>query len=264
MKIARYKKVHRYMNFFRNSYGFRLPYQILIDGTFCVAAKKGKVNIAEQLPKYFGGPVKILTTQCVILETENFGKQLFSALVIVKQFKHHRCGHEGKPIPAFECLMSMLGAKNENRYIIATQDFILQKAASHIPGVPVLYLHEQTPTLKPPSETSTRMANLSGRERFCSNMSVQRERITGLQEKRRFGIEEEVQPERKHTETVQRAQLFPAKKKRRRQQAAQTPNPYLRQHAESMLSPRLNPKRQAQANQNKHSISRNSFKRTVE
>jgi len=40
MKIKRYKKVQKYMNFYINNFGFRVPYQILIDATFCLAALK--------------------------------------------------------------------------------------------------------------------------------------------------------------------------------------------------------------------------------
>lgn len=42
MKIKRYKKVNRYLNFYINNFGFRQPYQILVDGTFCLAALKVK------------------------------------------------------------------------------------------------------------------------------------------------------------------------------------------------------------------------------
>lgn len=38
MKIRRYKKVHKHLGFFVNNFGFRQPYQILVDGTFCYAA----------------------------------------------------------------------------------------------------------------------------------------------------------------------------------------------------------------------------------
>lgn len=38
MKIKRYKKVNRRLNFYNNNFGFRQPYQLLIDGTFCLAA----------------------------------------------------------------------------------------------------------------------------------------------------------------------------------------------------------------------------------
>ncbi|XP_067006984.2 rRNA-processing protein UTP23 homolog [Anabrus simplex] len=166
MKITRHKKVHKYLGFFCNNYGFRQPYQILIDGTFCYAALKNKFNIKEQLPKYLDGEVKLLTTQCVIIETEKLGSDVFGALLIVKQFAVHKCGHEGKPEPASRCLESMLGSKNSSRYIIASQDRELQDLARRIPGSPILYLHQKTPTLEQPSETSVRMARLNSQAKF--------------------------------------------------------------------------------------------------
>lgn len=38
MKIRRYKKVNKRLGFYINNFGFRQPYQLLIDGTFCYAA----------------------------------------------------------------------------------------------------------------------------------------------------------------------------------------------------------------------------------
>lgn len=75
MKFSRRKKVNRYMHFFKNNFGFHVPYQLLIDGTFCLAALQEKINIREQLPKYFKAEVKLLTTQCVVLEMEKLGKR---------------------------------------------------------------------------------------------------------------------------------------------------------------------------------------------
>ena len=65
------------MQFFKNNYGFRVPYQLLIDGTFCLAALKEQVQLAEQLPKYFDCELKMLTTQCVFLEVEKLGNFLY-------------------------------------------------------------------------------------------------------------------------------------------------------------------------------------------
>lgn len=74
MKIVHKKKVHRYLSYFRNHFGFREPYQVLIDGTFCLAALEGQVRVTEQLEKYFQCPLKLLTTQCVIIEMEQIGE----------------------------------------------------------------------------------------------------------------------------------------------------------------------------------------------
>lgn len=61
MKVKRYKKLNRYLGFFLNNYGFRQPYQILVDGTFCYAA----LNVST--PRIFlsdspADKISILTT----------------------------------------------------------------------------------------------------------------------------------------------------------------------------------------------------------
>lgn len=38
MKAKRNKQVKKILGFYENNFGFRKPYQILVDGTFCFAA----------------------------------------------------------------------------------------------------------------------------------------------------------------------------------------------------------------------------------
>lgn len=75
MKVKRLKRVNRYITFFSNNYGFRSPYQILIDGTFCQVALQSQVNIKEQLPKYLGSEVQIVTTSCIVQEVDGLGEE---------------------------------------------------------------------------------------------------------------------------------------------------------------------------------------------
>jgi len=43
------------------------------------------VQLREDIPKYLGGDVKFLTTQCVVLETEALGKNIIQlSLIFVK------------------------------------------------------------------------------------------------------------------------------------------------------------------------------------
>jgi len=63
--------------------------------------------------------VKLLTTPCIISETEKLG--LFSlavngAMQIVKQYAVHKCAHAKKPISGSKCLRSMIGKDNISRY----------------------------------------------------------------------------------------------------------------------------------------------------
>ncbi|KAF4518040.1 hypothetical protein B566_EDAN009273 [Ephemera danica] len=188
MKISRTRKAHKNLCFFVNNFGFRQPYQVLVDGTLCFSALKGKINLKDQLPKYLGAEVKLLTTQCVILETEKLGPALFGAMLIVKQFPVHRCGHDDRPISGSTCILSMLGKKNKTRYIVATQDRDLQDRVRKIPGAPLIYIHQRTPTLEAPSPASLKVAEKFNEAKFSSDqqpgelVSEVRKRVMGEEE----------------------------------------------------------------------------------
>ncbi|XP_023307575.2 rRNA-processing protein UTP23 homolog [Lucilia cuprina] len=151
MKITRYKKSHKTLMFFATHFNYHEPYQVLVDATFCQAALKNKVIIEEQIKKYFQTQVKLLTTQCIILEAESLGAPLTGATQIVKQFYVHKCGHEGKPVTAAECIKQMT---KDSRYIVASQDRALQGSLRKVPGRCLLYLHKAAPVLEAPSDAS--------------------------------------------------------------------------------------------------------------
>ena len=76
----REKHLKKNLGFYKINFEFRPPYSVLIDGTFCKAALKFKVNIMEQLPKYLDGEVKYFTTKCVLAVCEALGKSRFPGL----------------------------------------------------------------------------------------------------------------------------------------------------------------------------------------
>ncbi|XP_034937485.1 rRNA-processing protein UTP23 homolog [Chelonus insularis] len=181
MKVKRLKKVQKNLAFYANNYKFHEPYQVLIDGTFSHAALENKFNIQEQLPKYFQANVKLLTTPCVIMETERLGHKVYGAMLIVKQFAIHNCTHVKNPTTGSKCLRSMIGRDNSSRYIVATQDRELQDQLRKVAGVPIIYLHGCAPTLEPPSEASKEKAQAM--IKGLSLNSVQEETIKTLKEK---------------------------------------------------------------------------------
>ncbi|XP_076178850.1 rRNA-processing protein UTP23 homolog [Ptiloglossa arizonensis] len=161
MKTARQKRARKHLGFFINNFKFRPPFQILIDGTFAFVALENKFNIQEQLSKYFQSEVKLLTTPCIILETEklgSFSKAVSGAMQIVKQYPIHKCGHMKYSITGTKCLQAMVKKNNSARYIVATQDRELQDILRKIPGVPIIYLHGKAPTLEAPSQASREYA----------------------------------------------------------------------------------------------------------
>lgn len=157
MKVKRRKRVDRFLSFFRNSFGFREPYQVLVDGTFCQAALHGHMAVREQVTKYLSGddprrPAKLLTTCCAVVETDKLGRALHGASLILKKFPVHVCGHEKSPVSGAACLRSMVADGNPHRYIVATQDKVLKTKLRELPGVPLMYVHYRGPVLEKPSE----------------------------------------------------------------------------------------------------------------
>lgn len=167
MKIARYKKAQKTISFYKNNFGYRDPYQILIDATFCQLALQHQINIAEQLPKYLQAELRLVTTQCIIMEADSLGGAVSGATQIVKKFLVHKCGHgtqqqqqagnadaaaaDKAPLTGAACMKSMV---RQNNYIVATQDRELQEWMRRRPGQALMYLHQKTPVLEQPSEVS--------------------------------------------------------------------------------------------------------------
>ncbi|KAI9585547.1 rRNA-processing protein UTP23 homolog [Glossina fuscipes] len=184
MKITRYKKLNKTLAFFSAHYNYREPYQVLVDATFCQAALKNKVIVEEQIRKYFQVQVKLLTTQCIILEAESLGPPLVGATQIVKKFLVHKCGHEGNPIAACECIKQMT---KDSRYIVASQDKVLQSSLRKVPGRCLLYLHKATPTLETPSQASKKWVQKKSK----NMLSIDIEKIESLKSQNGISSTEE-------------------------------------------------------------------------
>uniref|UniRef100_A0A8C6ZWI0 UTP23 small subunit processome component n=1 Tax=Nothoprocta perdicaria TaxID=30464 RepID=A0A8C6ZWI0_NOTPE len=63
MKITRQKHAKKNMGFYKHNFHFREPFQVLLDGTFCQAALRNKIQIREQLPGYLDGATHLCTTR---------------------------------------------------------------------------------------------------------------------------------------------------------------------------------------------------------
>ncbi|CAH0749287.1 unnamed protein product [Diatraea saccharalis] len=152
--------------------------------------QKEQINIREQLPKYLNGQLKLLTTRCVIIETERIAKKTHGALTILKQYGIHECGHK-EPVSGAKCIMSMIGNSNEKHYILATQDRDLQDKLRAKAAIPLLYLHNKSPTLAKPSKASYDKA---GQTLQCSTVFIsetQNETLKSM--KKALGVEDKVE-----------------------------------------------------------------------
>jgi U3 small nucleolar RNA-associated protein 23 len=134
MKINRRKRTQRTLAFYAHTFGFREPYQVLVDGTFCQQALANKVNVSEQLSKLLEGRVEVVTTSCAVVETESLLPATFGASLILKKFAARKCGHKSAKSGA-DCLASMVKNGNEHRYFLATQVTKSSSSSFDIPRV---------------------------------------------------------------------------------------------------------------------------------
>lgn len=161
MRVKRVKHCKKHLAFYKTTFGFREPYQILIDMTFCQHALMCKINIKEQISNYIGEGTQLFTTQCIIAEGEMLGPQVHGALHICKQFKLRKCNHTEK-VSAQECIESMIGKDNSHHLFVASQDHQLQLNLRKCPGVPIVRIHYNALVLEKPNFRTKREANNIG------------------------------------------------------------------------------------------------------
>ncbi|KAL0612371.1 LOW QUALITY PROTEIN: rRNA-processing protein UTP23-like protein [Plecturocebus cupreus] len=151
MKITRQKQAKKHLGFFRNNFGVHEPYQILLDGTFCQAALRGCIQLREQLPRYLMGETQLCTTRCVLKELETLGKDLYGAKLIAQKCQVRNCPHFKNAVSGSECLLSMVEEGNPHHYFLATQDQNLSVKVKKKPGVPLMFIIQNTMVLDKPS-----------------------------------------------------------------------------------------------------------------
>lgn len=151
MKITRQKHAKKHLGFFRNNFGVREPYQILLDGTFCQAALRGRIQLREQLPRYLMAETQLCTTRCVLKELETLGKDLYGAKLIAQKCQVRNCAHFKNAVSGSECLLSMVEDGNPHHYFLATQDQNLSMKVKKKPGIPLMFIIQNTIVLDKPS-----------------------------------------------------------------------------------------------------------------
>ncbi|KAJ7102217.1 PIN domain-like protein [Mycena belliarum] len=160
MRQKRAKAYRKLMALYSMSFGFRQPYQVLVDAEMCKAATESKIELAKQLASVLQGDVKPMITQCCIHELYLLGKALQPAVDLAKTFERRKCNHR-EPIPGDECLTSVVGETNKHRYVVATQSQPLRVKLRSIPAVPIVHVNRSVMVLEPPSDATVRSKALS-------------------------------------------------------------------------------------------------------
>ncbi|KDR85169.1 hypothetical protein GALMADRAFT_83644 [Galerina marginata CBS 339.88] len=155
MRQKRAKAYRKLMHLYSMSFGFRQPYQVLVDSEMCKSAVTQKLDFAKQLHTVLQGEIKPMITQCCIHELYLQGKTQQPAVDLAKNFERRKCNHR-EAIPGDECLESVVGDKNKHRYVIATQSHPLRVKLRSIPATPIVHINRSVMVLEPPSDITLR------------------------------------------------------------------------------------------------------------
>ncbi|KAF8167929.1 Fcf1-domain-containing protein [Crassisporium funariophilum] len=156
MRQKRAKAYRKLMHLYCMSFGFRQPYQVLVDSEMCKSAVAQKLDFVKQLYTVLQGEVKPMITQCCIHELYLQGKEQQPAVDLAKTFERRKCNHR-EAIPGDECLSSVIGDKNKHRYVIATQSHPLRVKLRTIPAAPIVHINRSVMVLEPPSDVTLRV-----------------------------------------------------------------------------------------------------------
>ncbi|KAI0732319.1 Fcf1-domain-containing protein [Fomitopsis betulina] len=160
MRQKRAKAYRKLMSLYCMSFGFRQPYQVLVDSEMCKASVAQKLDFAKQLETVLQGNVKLMITQCCIHELYLQGKAEQPAVDLAKTFERRKCNHR-EAIPGDECLASVVGETNKHRYVIATQSHDLRVKLRAIPAVPIVHINRSVMILEPPSKATLEAKELA-------------------------------------------------------------------------------------------------------
>lgn len=82
MKFKRKKAAKRFLEIYKNHFGYSEPFKVLVDGTFVKNALDNKVQIFDQIKNYLGANVVLLTTEWyvkVIRASKRYEKPFWNA-----------------------------------------------------------------------------------------------------------------------------------------------------------------------------------------
>lgn len=156
MKLKRAKAYKKQMNYLHLNFGFREPYQILVDEEMILEAVRTNFDLKAGFERTLQGAVKPMVTQCAI---EHLYKAKDpQAISLAKTFERRRCGHRPgeSTLSVFECIKDVVDAKGENkhRYAVATQKPKLRAFFRGIPAVPLIHIKRSVMVLEPMGEVT--------------------------------------------------------------------------------------------------------------
>ncbi|KAL4138773.1 hypothetical protein PRIC2_002277 [Phytophthora ramorum] len=150
MRYLRAKGIRKALRQFHFLCGIKPPYKVLLDGNFIAMCMQMKVDVRERVPKYLQvkpHECEFFVPRAALEEMQMLGEATKEAYDLAKTFKvaeaydlQQEDGDEA-PVDVSKCIQSIIGDKNDHKFVVCTQEVELRKALRLVPGVPLFYLN---------------------------------------------------------------------------------------------------------------------------
>ncbi|KAK6958366.1 hypothetical protein Daesc_001165 [Daldinia eschscholtzii] len=180
-RAKRSKQYRKLMEQFSMSFGFREPYQVIVDADFIAEANKCKMDVMRRLEDTLHGQVKPMITQCSMRHL--YGRKsepgVEAAIEQAKnQFERRRCGHHPdeypEPLSTLECLQSVVDPKNngvnKHRYVCAINDETVRAKLRQVAGTPLIFIRRSVMIMEPMAHVSAKIRSKDEKSKFRAEL----------------------------------------------------------------------------------------------
>ncbi|KAG9188729.1 hypothetical protein G6011_07434 [Alternaria panax] len=180
MKLKRAKAYKKQLHQYELNFGFREPYQVLLDSQILEDAYSCKIDLLARLQKLLGAQVKPMITTCDMRHLYNAEPKNETLILQAKEYERRRCNHQDleKPLSTLECLSSVVDPKdngtNKHRYVVATNDPDTRAKMRTIAGVPIIYLSKSIVLMESMAEATEQHREREEKSKFKLGLKGQR------------------------------------------------------------------------------------------
>ncbi|KAI1383053.1 uncharacterized protein F4822DRAFT_422043 [Hypoxylon trugodes] len=182
-RAKRAKQYRKLMEQFSMGFGFREPYQVLVDADFIAEGNKCKMDLIRRLEDTLHGQVKPMITQCSMrhLYERKSEPGVQAAIEQAKStFERRRCGHHPdeypEPLSALECMHSVVDPKdngvNKHRYVCAINDDDVRSYLRQVAGTPLIFIRRSVMIMEPMATVSAKIRSKDERSKFRAELKA--------------------------------------------------------------------------------------------
>ncbi|KAF3046366.1 hypothetical protein E8E12_005531 [Didymella heteroderae] len=237
MKLKRAKAYKKLLHQYELNFGFREPYQVLLDSAILQDAYKFKIDLVGRLEKVLGAKVKPMITQCDMRHLYDAKPKNETLILQAKEYERRRCGHHEleEPLSTLECLSSVVDPKgsgsNKHRYVVASNEKEVRAKMRSIPGVPLIYISKSVVLMEPMTSATEDFREREEKSKFKQGLKGARKPDAGEKRKRDDDDEKDDRSIATETQTP----------KKRRQKGPKQPNPLSMKKKKKTDTPKAQP-----------------------